>query len=357
VTVHLTHGFVHSTRSRRVVFGPGAAAQSGEELDRLGVRRALMVATPRGGRAASDLLEDLGSRIAGIFDQARIHVPEEVARAAVEKAVEVEADGLLAFGGGSAVGVAKAVALETGLPILALPTTYSGSEMTAIWGITGPKGKRTGRDDRVAPRTVIYDPARTLDLPPDTSAASGMNALAHGVEALYAHDRSPLSGLLAEEGVRALARALPRVVADPGALDARGEALYGAHLTGWSLDLASMGLHHKLCHVLGGTFDLPHAVVHALLLPHVAAYNEPAAPEAMARVARALEAESAPRGLHELNRSLGIDVTLEDLGLGEPDLDRAAELAAEGSYPNPRSPDREGVRALLQGAWEGREPG
>jgi maleylacetate reductase len=357
VTAPLNHGFVHATRSLRVIFGPGAAGKVGEELDRLGVRRALMVATPRGAEAASDLPEGPGSRIGGIFDQARIHVPEEVVRAALERTVGVEADGLLAFGGGSAVGVAKAVALETGLPILALPTTYSGSEMTAIWGITSPEGKRTGRDERVAPRTVIYDPARTLDLPPDTSAASGMNALAHGVEALYAHDGSPLSGLLAEEGIRALARALPRVVTDPGALEARGEALYGAHLTGWALDLASMGLHHNLCHVLGGTFDLPHALVHAVLLPHVVAYNEPAAPEAMARVARALEAESAPRGLHELSRSLGIEVTLRDLELGESDLERAAELAAKTSYPNPRAPDRDGIRYLLQNAWEGREPG
>jgi maleylacetate reductase len=356
VTTPFLSGFIHATRARRVVFGPGSWSQAGEELDRLEVRRALVVTTPRGAAAASDLIEALGSRVAGVFSRARLHVPEHVVRAARDEARKVAADGLLASGGGSAVGVAKAVALETRLPILALPTTYSGSEMTAIWGMSSPEGKRTGRDEGAAPRTVVYDPARTLELPPDTSAASGINALAHGVEALYAHDGSPLSGLLAEAGIRALARSLPRVVTDPGGLEARSEALYGAHFTGWALDLASMGLHHKLCHVLGGTFDLPHALVHALVLPHVVAYNEPAAPEAMARVSRAIEAKSAPLGLHELNGALGIQTTLRDLGLDESDLDRVAGLALEASYPNPRTPDREGVRALLQGAWEGRTP-
>lgn len=349
-------GFVHATRERRVVFRSGASGGVGEELDRVGVRRALLVATPRGAEAAVEVTESLGQRLAGVFGGARLHVPEEVVGAALERGRELGADGLLAYGGGSAVGVAKAVALETGLPILAIPTTYSGSEMTNIWGVSGAQGKRTGRDARVAPKTVIYDPLLTLSLPPETSAASGMNALAHGVEALYARDATPLSGLLAEAGITALARSLPRLVTEPSGLEARSEALFGAHFTGWALDLASMGLHHKICHILGGTFDLPHALVHAVVLPHVVAYNEPSAPDAMARVARALGTASAPLGLHDLNRKLGIDASLRDLGLDASDLDSVVVEALETSYPNPRAPERKGLGVLLRRAWEGVVP-
>jgi maleylacetate reductase len=362
--------FVHTTRALRVVFEEGATATAGEELDRLGVGRALLITTPRGAREAGELRSVLGARLAGTFEGAELHVPVGVARAAVAEARRMHADVLVAVGGGSAIGAAKAAALETGLPIVALPTTYSGSEMTSVWGISEEERKRTGRDGRVAPRVVIYDPLATLSLPAATSAESGMNAIAHAVEALYAPDRSPLSGLLAEEGIRALAATLPQVVRDPSDRTARSEALYGAHLAGWALDLASMGLHHKLCHVLGGTFGLPHARVHALLLPHVAAFNAEAAPRAMARIARALgveggagaegaegaEARGAPAGLAALNRSLGITATLADLGLGEDDLDLATELAVRQSYPNPRSVERDGVRALLRQAWEGGVP-
>jgi len=376
--------FVHATRALRVVFEDRATATAGEELDRLGAGQALLITTPRGAREAGELRSALGARLAGTFEGAELHVPAGVARAAVAEARRVQADVLVAVGGGSAIGAAKAAALETGLPIVALPTTYSGSEMTSVWGISEEERKRTGRDERVAPRVVIYDPLATLSLPAATSAESGMNAVAHAVEALYAPDRSPLSELLAEAGIRALAAALPEVVRDPSDRAARSGALYGAHLAGWALDLASMGLHHKLCHVLGGTFGLPHARVHALLLPHVAAFNAKAAPRAMARIARALgveegagaegaeaqgnpdaqgdpEAEArrargVPAGLAALNRSLGITATLADLGLGEDDLDLATELAVRQSYPNPRPVERDGVRALLRRAWEGGVP-
>lgn len=348
--------FVHRTRPLRVLFAPGSTGEAAAELDRLGVQRALVIATPRGAEAGSGLVEILGDRVAGVFSEARLHVPGRTARAASEAARRVDADVLVAPGGGSAIGVAKAVALESGLPIVALPTTYSGSEMTTVWGLTEEGRKRTGRDPRVAPRVVIYDPAETTGLPPETSAASGMNAVAHAVEALYAHDASPLAGLLAEEGIRALAEALPGVVGNPGGLPGRTQALYGAHLAGWALDLTSMGLHHKLCHVLGGTFGLPHALLHAVLLAHVAAFNEPAAPDAMARVARALGTTSAPRGLFELNRTLGLPVTLRELGVGATDLDTATALAVRQSYPNPRAVEPDGVRGLLQRAWEGTPP-
>jgi maleylacetate reductase len=373
--------FLHVTRPLRVVFRSGASEDAGHELEALGVERALLVTTPRGAFDRSALASAEG-RLVGVFAEARLHVPERVVAAATEQAHRSGADGILAFGGGSAVGVAKGVALETGLPILAIPTTYSGSEMTSIWGVTGADGKRTGRDPAVAPRTVIYDPRLTLSLPPRVSGASGMNALAHAVEALYAPDGSPLATLLAEEAIGALTRALPRISTDPRGLAHREEALYGAHLAAWSLDLASMGLHHKLCHVLGGLFGLPHAELHALLLPHVTAYNAPGAPEAMARVARAMGGDldanlnrvpgqtpdrgpgrtlhrpmEAPRLLLALHRALQLPRTLRELGLGPGDLDRASEAAVRGGYPNPRAVTQEGVRGLLQGAWEGELPG
>ena len=353
--------FLHHTRPLRVVFRSGAAEETAREVEALAVRRALLITTPRGASERS-VLASAQDRLVGIFAHARLHVPEGVVGAATDQASRSGADGLVAFGGGAAVGVAKAVALATGLPMVAIPSTYAGSEMTAIWGVTGPEGKRTGRDPGAAPRTVIYDPRLTLSLPPRVSGASGMNALAHAVEGLYAPDGSPLATLLAEEAIRTLAPALPRVVEDPGSLPHREEALYGAHLAGWSLDLASMGLHHKLCHVLGGMFDLPHAELHALLLPHVAAFNAPAAPEAMARVARALggrgeRPEEAPDLLHALLRTLGLPTGLRELGLEPGDLDRAAEEAVHRSYPNPRPVTRERVRELLQGAWEGEAPG
>ncbi len=348
--------FVQTTRALRVVFSAGATARARDEIERLGARRALLVTTPRGAEATADLQRLLGGRLAGVFGGARLHVPAKVVRAGIDEADRVRADGLVAVGGGSAVGAAKAIAVQTGLPILALPTTYSGSEMTSVWGVTEAQGKRTGRDPRAAPRAIIYDPLATLELPPDTSAASGVNALAHAVEALYAPDAGPLAGLLAEEGIRALVHALPRVVADPRGLAGRSEALYGAHLSGWALDLTSMGLHHKLCHVVGGSFDLPHALVHAILLPHVVAFNQPAAPGAMARIDRSLGGNSPARSLFDLNRTLGITTTLAELGLGPAELDRAAELAMADSYPNPRRVDRKGVREILARAAGGIRP-
>ncbi len=348
--------FVQTTRAIRIRFGDGAWEDTAEELDRLGVRRALLVTTARGASASSHLRDRLGEGIAGVFSESRIHVPVGIAQAAREMAERRRADGLLAVGGGSAIGVAKAVAVETGLPIVALPTTYSGSEMTAVWAVTESGEKTTGRDVRAAARTVIYDPLSTLELPTEISAASGMNAIAHAVEALYAPDAGPLGTLVAEEGVRALGSSLPAVVSAPRCREARSEALYGAHLAGWALDLTSMGLHHKLCHVLGGTFDLPHALVHAILLPHVVAFNAPAVPDAMARLGRALRAEDPALALHQLNLELGITVTLSDLGMGPGDLDRATELAVQATYPNPRRANRTEIRKLLGNAAGGDAP-
>jgi alcohol dehydrogenase class IV len=348
--------FTHDSQPGRVIFGAGRRDRLAAELGRLGVTRALVLSTP-GQRGLADWAAgQLSERAAGIYAGAVLHVPAEVAAAARAEAARRGADSCVAIGGGSTIGLAKAIALELGLPIVAVPTTYAGSEMTPIWGLTEAGLKRTGRDPRVLPRSVIYDPELTLSLPPRVAAPSGINALAHCVEALYAPDASPIVALIAEEGIRALAGGLPAVIRDPDDIGARARALYGAWLAGSSLGGAAMGLHHKLCHTLGGSFNLPHAEVHTVILPHAAAYNAAAAPAAMARVARALGAEAAPGAIFDLAASLGAPTALRSIGMREEDLDAAAELATRSPYPNPAPITREGVRQLLDDAFYGRRP-
>jgi alcohol dehydrogenase class IV len=262
----------------------------------------------------------------------------------------------VAIGGGSTTGLAKAIALTSGLPIVAIPTTYAGSEMTPIWGLTEGGVKKTGRDVRVLPKTVIYDPSLTSSLPVALSVTSGINAIAHCVEALYSRDANPIISLIAEEGIRALGGGLPEVAKQPGNMDARSRALYGAWLAGVSLGAVGMALHHKLCHTLGGTFNLPHAETHTVVLPHAVAYNAASAPEAMNRIAAALGASPAAEGLYDLAVSLGAPVSLQALGMRRQQLDQAADLAVQNPYYNPRPVTREGIRSLLENAFEGRRP-
>ncbi len=348
--------FTYTGLASRVVFGAGAIAQLPAELDRLGVSRALLISGPAQAEGVRKVAASLGKRAAGVYDKAAMHVPIEIAQDARRVAKELGADCCVTVGGGSTTGLGKAIALTTDLPILAVPTTYAGSEMTTIYGLTEGGAKKTGRDVRVLPRTVIYDPALTLSLPPALSAASGMNAIAHCVEALYAHNGNPINALMAEEGVRALGAALPAVVEEPSNLEARAVALYGAWLAGVSFASVGMALHHKLCHVLGGSFNMPHAETHAIVLPHAAHYNRDHAREAMARVARALGARDAAGGLYDLEAKLGIKLRLSDIGLKESDLERAAKIATEAPYPNPRKVEYDGVLALLREAYFGRRP-
>jgi maleylacetate reductase len=322
--------FVYQGTPSRVVFEWGALDRLPDELSTLGARRALILSTPEQRPLAERVAAILGERAAGICAQAVMHVPVEVAHAAREMAGELGADCCVAIGGGSTIGLGKAIALESVLPILAVPTTYAGSEMTPIFGLTEGRLKRTGRD-----------------------------AMAHAVEALYAEDANPVISLMAEESIRALGEALPVVVRDPANRDARSRALYGAWLAGTCLGAVGMALHHKLCHTLGGTFNLPHAQTHAAMLPHTAHYNHAAAPDALRRVARALggsdAAEAGPL-LFALNARLGIAPALADLGMPEAGLDEAADLACRNPYVNPRPIERDAIRALLQHAWEGRAP-
>jgi maleylacetate reductase len=348
--------FTYEAQPGRVVFGAGTLASLPAEAECLGFVRALVVCTPGRRAMADQAVKDLGAAGGGVFDGAIGHVSAAVAGAGCDEARRVGADGTVALGGGAALGVAKVIARDLGLPIIAVPTTYSGSEMTAIWGITEDALKRTGHDPSVLPRTVIYDPELTAGLPASVGVPSAFNAIAHSVEALYAENANPVTSLVAEDGIRALAHSLPIVVQTPGDIAARGEALYGAWLCGAALGGTGTALHHKLCHVLGGTFDLPHAEVHSIILPHATAYNRVAAPEAMDRIARALGADEAAGALYDLLAGLGAKTGLGDLGMARGDLDKATEIATGGAFYNPAPVTHGGVRALLEDAWHGRRP-
>jgi maleylacetate reductase len=350
--------FVYQAHPARVVFGAGSLQQLPAEVDRLGAQRALVLCTPGQADAGARVAALLGERAVGVFAKAAMHVPIESAREAREEARRLGADCAVAIGGGSTTGLSKAIALDSGLAIIAVPTTYAGSEMTPIYGITEGGLKTTGRDSRVLPRCVIYDPALTLDLPLAVTVSSAFNAIAHAAEGLYAPDTNPVVSLMAEEGIRASVAALPALQADARNLEARSDALYGAWLCGMVLGATTMGLHHKLCHTLGGSFNLPHAQTHTVVLPHALAYNAGAAPDAIRRVARALGVDAAdvPHALQALARRFGAPTSLAALGMPADGLDSAADLAVQNQYANPRPLDRTALRALLQRAYDGAPP-
>lgn len=356
--------FDHDALPGRVVFGVGAVDRVADEVAGLGLRRVLVVASGSATAVGDRIAADLGDRHVGDLGDVRQHVPAELATAARRTAREADADAVVTVGGGSAIGLGKAIAVGPdaqgrGVTVVAVPTTYSGSEMTPIYGITGVH-KQTGRDLRALPRVVVYDPALTVDLPPGVTAASGFNALAHCVEALYAPGTDPVVQLQARAGIEALGGALPTAVERPDDLDARGLMLYGAYLAGAALAVAGTALHHKLCHVLGGTFGLVHGDVNAVVLPHVVAYNAPAAPWAVDTIAAALDvpdAADAATALWQLAARVGAPPSLAALDMPADGLDVAAERGvAETGATNPRRPDVPSVRELLQRAFDGAPP-
>ena len=354
------HPFVHDVPASRVVFGVGRRAEVRAELARSGWSRPLLVGSSK-ATAGSDIGTLLSEILVGRFEDVVMHVPTEVAQRAIELARETGADSIVAVGGGSAIGTAKAVARQTRLPILAIPTTYAGSEMTPIWGQTEDRRKTTGRDPYVLPRVVIYDPELTLSLPPGISAASGMNALAHLVEGLYAPEVSPLTFGTARDGVGALAGGLPRVVSHPHDMEARAQVTYGAWLAGWVLGSTAMGLHHKICHTLGGSFDLPHAACHSVLLPYVIAANSKAAPAAMAALEGRLREEGratdhAAGSVWDLRHEIGAPSALAQLHFPASAIDEVVDSVVDSAPTNPRPVDEECVRAVLVAAFAGERP-
>jgi maleylacetate reductase len=329
-------------------------------MERLGATRALILTTPEQAALADTLQQLLGARASGVYNRAVMHVPIETAREAREIARSLGADCAVAIGGGSTIGLGKAIALDSDLPIIAIPTTYAGSEMTPIYGITEGGQKKTGRDIRVLPRTVIYDPLLSQSLPVEMSVTSGINAIAHAAEGLYSSDINPVMRLMANEGIAALARAIPLIVRDHGELKARTEALYGSWLCGTVLGNVGMALHHKLCHTLGGSFNLPHAQTHTIVLPHALAYNAKAksTQSAMLDIAKALgkENQDAADAAYDLAKMNGAPTALRDIGMTAPDLDKACDIALQNQYPNPRPLERAAIRELLQNAFEGNRP-
>jgi maleylacetate reductase len=339
--------FVYSSLSTRVVFGRGKMSEAANEARLLGMKRPLVITTAQQADSASHILKSTGGVV---FAGAAMHTPVSVTEQAMAVMKSEGCDGTIALGGGSSTGLGKAIALRTDLPQLVIPTSYAGSEMTNILGETAEGAKTTKRGSKIQPEAVIYDPDLLDTLPVKFATTSGMNAIAHAVEGLYAVDANPIVSLMAEEGIRALATALPRGKAG------HDEALYGAWLCGAVLGSVSMALHHKLCHVLGGSFNLPHAETHTVILPHATAYNAQGADVAMARVARAINAKSAASGLYDLARSLGAPLSLKELGMPEEGLDKAADIAAANPYANPIPIERAAIRQLLENAYHGRRP-
>jgi maleylacetate reductase len=344
-------------RAVRVVFGVGNLAQVPSEARTLGTR-IMIISGRHEAQAAATVSAQLGDDLAWQIIDVVQHVPVEVADRAIEAARDARAGVILSIGGGSATGLAKAVARETGLPMLAVPTTYAGSEMTPIWGQSDQSGKTTGRDPRVLPRIVVYDPALTVSMPAELTAASGMNAFAHALEALYAPDSTTQSSDVAEEAIRALALGLPRAARHPDDLEARAQTLRGAWLAGWALGSTTMGLHHKLAHVLGGTYHLPHAAVHSVLLPHVAAFNAPAAPRPFSRAARALEVngpEAVAPALFQLVAQVKAPTSLADLGFKLDAIEEVAKTIAGAPVANPCDYTEEDVSYLVRQAYSDKE--
>ena len=348
--------FVFQGRIPRVVFGAGSLSHLERELEVIKAQSVLLLCTPRQKKSIEEICKRLGSRCAGIFANAEMHVPIAVADEGSRVARETGADCLVAIGGGSTIGLAKAIALTSSLPILAIPTTYSGSEMTPIYGVTRDQEKKTGRSDVVLPKAVIYDPDLTMNLPVATSVTSGINAIAHAAEGLYARDANPVMSAIAEEGMRALVRGLPQLLVGGDAQEARADCLYGSWLCGVVLGNVGMGLHHKLCHTLGGTFNLPHAETHSVILPYVLAYNADAAPHAMARIAQLFSAANAAQAMFDFECGLGAPQSLKKLGMPESGLDLCAKMVAKEAYPNPEKVEEKRVRELLEQAYSGIRP-
>lgn len=346
--------FTYNQNAMRVVFGVGTVARLREELERLSVQRPIFLATP--GRLADveKAAATLTGMAASIHANAVMHVPVETIAAAAAAAKSHHADSIVAFGGGSALDTSKAVGLELSLPLVAVATTYGGAEVTPFYGYTEDGIKKGKKDRRMLAKTVIYDPTLTLSLPVRVSGPSGMNAIAHCVEGLYARDANPVMSLLAAEGIRTLARSLPIVVKEPSNMGARTDALYGAWLAGVVLGSVGMAVHHNISHVLGGTFGLTHADAHTVILPHSVAFNRDAAPEAMRIIADALGAKDPATALYDLEVGIGAPTSLREIGMPADQLDRAARIVVEHAYYNPRPVEYAGIRQLLGNAFDGK---
>ncbi|MBT2548848.1 maleylacetate reductase [Arthrobacter sp. ISL-65] len=352
----MSMNFEHTTLGQRVLFGTGrAGANLAAEVARIGARRVMVIASSSEASRAAEVTADID--VALHYDDVAPHVPLEKAAKARAAAAEHGIDLLVCAGGGSTTGLAKAIALTARLPIIAIPTTYAGSEATNVWGLTEASRKTTGVDDAVLPATVIYDAELTLTLPAELSMASGLNALAHCVDSLWGPRADPINAALAAEGIRALNLALPAIKAEPLEPAGREQALYGAYLAAVAFASAGSGMHHKICHVLGGAYNMPHAQTHATVLPHVLAFNAPYAPDAESRIAGAFGTPRALDGLNALRETLNAPKALKDYGLAEESIPEATRLILPAIPAlNPRKVTSENLQELLRDAYSGTTP-
>ncbi|MDE0111063.1 MAG: maleylacetate reductase [Albidovulum sp.] len=346
--------FVYKTHAMRIRFQRGCRSRVAEEADLLGLEKVMVLSTPEQENQAAEISDALGYRSAGVLAVARMHTPTDVTERAVDSLSRAGADGTVSIGGGSTIGLGKAIALRTNIPQIAIPTTYAGSEMTSILGQTKDGVKSTLRDARVIPACVLYDVECTLMLPSAASSNSGLNAIAHAVEGLYSQDRNPISKLQCIDAVRTLVDALPVVARKPDDIEARQKAQYGAFLCGLALGQSGMALHHKLCHVLGGAFDLPHAETHAVVLPYAAEFNADA--EGLEPIRQLFGDAGIGAGFWEFARLLGAPSSLAEIGMPEDGIERAADLAVASPYWNPRSFDRSDMLILIRAAFDGARP-
>ncbi|KAL7622533.1 hypothetical protein AAE478_008040 [Parahypoxylon ruwenzoriense] len=349
--------FEYNASPARIVFGSGTIKKIPEELSRAKVSEPFLLSTPQQVSHVELLKDILGDVVSGVFTEATMHTPVEVTARALEQLRSSGADSIISIGGGSTVGLGKALSIRTGLFHLTVPTTYAGSEVTPILGETDGGKKTTRSDPKILPSVVVYDVDLTMTLPVGLTATSGVNAIAHAVEALYARNTNPIINLLAQEGTKALASSLPVLISEPSSLAARSSALYGAWLCGTCLGSVGMSIHHKLCHTLGGSFNLPHSETHTIVLPHALSYNAPKVPAAMEALAAALPGSEgdATRGLNILLQKLKVERGLKALGMQESDIDKAADIAVSNPYWNPRPIERGPIRELIRRALAGED--
>ncbi|KAI9154775.1 Maleylacetate reductase [Paramyrothecium foliicola] len=351
--------FVYSPLPHRIIFGQASIQNLPQCLKELGSRRPLVLSTPQQINQAEQIITILEPHVdaTGLFSEATMHTPLEITKKALHFCEEKQSDILISIGGGSTTGLGKAISFRKGLYHIAIPTTYAGSEVTPILGETVNGLKTTQSHPSILPKTVIYDVNLTLTLPLSLSLTSLVNALAHAIEALYSRNLNPIIGLMAVEGVKSLAKGALELVENTDSVPARSTCQYGAWLCGMCLGSVGMSLHHKLCHTLGGSFNLPHAETHTVILPHALAYNAPRIPKVMELLAGAIPGSNGDglRGLNHLLGKVGVPRSLESIGFKEADIDKAADIAVSKSYPNPREVDRDLIRELIRRAWAGEE--
>lgn len=351
------NSFTYETLPIRVLFGPGYASGSvlAEEVKRLDAKRILLITSTRRRKETELLTLVIKDKIVGVYDQVRLHVPFGLVKQGCDTALQLQADCLLSVGGGSSTGMAKAIARDTGLPIICIPTTYAGSEMTPVWGITNNAIKKTGRSLKVLPKTVIYDVNLTMDLAKTISSPSAINALAHCIASVFASNGNPITSLIALEGISSLVAGVKDINKNLSDKKGRDRLLYGAYLAGSVFAITGSGVHHKFCHVLGGSYDLPHAELHSILLPYTTAILADVNPDLAKKIASTLAVDDLPESLYQLDRDIGIPVSLSDIGMDPSKLGEAVNLCF-AAVPEYLNVSREKVHKLLNAALLGKSP-